>query len=85
MHRTTLSVGHADLTTEELADDARDSYSTHDGEGVAAVGRYDAVVLGDSTLETNRNSFLYPKDNTSESREPREVNAEKDTTNLSNG
>ena len=57
----------------------------HDGEGVAAIGHYDAVVLGDSTLETNRNSFLDTKDNTSESHEPRGVNAKRNMTNLSNG
>jgi len=59
VHGTTLSVGHADLATEELANDTLDSATTHDGEGMAAVSSDDAVLLADSVLEANRNSFLF--------------------------
>jgi len=53
VHRATFSMGHADLTTKELTNDTLDSATTHDGKRVATIGRYDAVVLGDSTLKTN--------------------------------
>jgi DNA-binding ferritin-like protein (Dps family) len=58
VHGTTFSVGHADLATEELANDTFDRAATHDGEGVAAVCGDDAVVLADAMLEANGNSFL---------------------------
>jgi hypothetical protein len=58
VHGTTFSVGHADLATEELANDTFDRATTHDGEGVAAVSGDDAVFLADTVLEANRNSFL---------------------------
>jgi len=50
-------VGHADLATEELANDTFDRATVHDGEG-AAVSGDEAVVLADPVLEANRNSFL---------------------------
>ena len=48
-------MGHADLATEELANDTFDRATA---QGVAAVSGDDAVVLADPVLEANRNSFL---------------------------
>lgn len=53
VHRTTLAVGHADLATEQLANDTLDSAATHDGEGMAAASCDDTVRLADSVLEAN--------------------------------
>lgn len=61
VHRTTLSMRHADLAPEELANDTLDASATHDSEGMAAVRSDDAVVLGNSVLEPDRNSFLRVK------------------------
>ena len=58
VHRATLSVGHAVLTTEELSEDAFDGTATHDCEGVTPVGGDDTVFGGDAIFETNRHGFL---------------------------
>jgi hypothetical protein len=58
VHRATLSVGHAALTTEELSDDPFDGAATHDRKGVTPVGGDDTVCGGDTIFETNRHGFL---------------------------
>lgn len=58
VHGTTLSVGHADLASEQLANNTLYGASAQDGERVAPVGSDDPVVLGDTVLETDRDSFL---------------------------
>ena len=58
VHRATLSVGHAVLTTEEFSEDTFDAAPTHDRKGVTAVGRDDAVLGRDTIFETDRDGFL---------------------------
>jgi hypothetical protein len=51
-------MGHADLSTQEFADDPGDGSTTHDGERVTAVGGDDAVLWLNGIFQTDRNGFL---------------------------
>ena len=58
VHGAALPVGHAGLTTEELADNAGDCTTTKNGKWMTAVGRDDHVVLGYRRFEADRDGFL---------------------------
>lgn len=48
----------ASLTTEEFTEYTFDGAAAHDGEGMAAVGGDDPVVLEDTVLKADRHNFL---------------------------
>lgn len=52
-------MGHATLTTEQLANDALDSTAAEDGERVASVGSDNEILWCDTSFKTDRNRFLY--------------------------
>ena len=53
VHRATFTLGHAHLTPEKLADDARNGATTEDCKGMAAVGGDDRVFLGYRRLKAD--------------------------------
>jgi hypothetical protein len=53
VHRSTLSLGHADLVAEKLTDDTSDSATTKDSKRMAAVGSDNHIFLGYGRLKTN--------------------------------
>ena len=58
VHRATLSLGHADLAAEKLANDTRNCATTEDCKRMTAVGGDNLVFLGYRRLKANRDRFL---------------------------
>ncbi len=64
MHRATFAVGHANLATKKLAENASDSTTSHNGERVTPVTRNYSVLLLDTMFKTNGHGFLSQKSGT---------------------
>lgn len=58
MHGSSLAVGDALATAQELADDRLDGRAAHQGVAVAAVGGDDVVGFGDGVFDARGDGFL---------------------------